>query len=63
MADKRRFRISTKENSKIGMVGTRIITDKHTGVQYIFAFDGYAGGMTLLVDKDGKPLLAQHDHD
>lgn len=40
--------------------GTRIIVDKETGVQYLFALSGcgYAGGMTLLVDRDGKPLLA-----
>ena len=37
--------------------GTRVITDKETGVQYLFAFSGYGGGLTVLVDKDGKPLL------
>jgi len=39
------------------MEGAKIITDSETGVQYLFAFEGYAGGLTLLVDKDGKPLL------
>jgi hypothetical protein len=37
--------------------GTRIITDTKTGVQYLFAYEGYAGGLTVLVDKDGKPLI------
>ena len=36
---------------------TRIITDTKTGVQYLFAYEGYAGGLTVLVDKEGKPLL------
>jgi len=50
----RRFVISNKEGA---LEGTMIITDFETGVQYLFASTGYAGGMTLLVDKDGKPLL------
>ena len=50
----RRFIISNKEGA---LEGTMIITDSETGVQYLFASAGYAGGMTLLVDKDGKPLL------
>ncbi|MCL1821949.1 MAG: DUF6440 family protein [Prolixibacteraceae bacterium] len=35
----------------------RVITDTKTGVQYLFVNNGYAGGLTLLVDKDGKPLI------
>lgn len=62
MADKKRFRIIAKE-SKMGISGTRIIVDKNTGVQYLFAFDGYAGGLTVLVGKDGKPLLAKNYRD
>lgn len=38
---------------------TEIWVDKETGVQYLFHSSGYAGGMTPLIDKDGKPLL--HD--
>ena len=54
MAKKRRFIISNKEGA---LEGTMLITDSETGVQYLFASAGYAGGLTLLVDKDGKPLL------
>jgi len=54
MAKKRRFTISNKEGA---LEGTMIITDSETGVQYLFASAGYAGGLTLLVDKNGKPLL------
>lgn len=39
------------------LTGVRIIIDKETGVQYLFAWDGYAGGLTVLLDKDGKPLI------
>lgn len=50
-----RFLSSDRETKMFA--GTKIIIDRATGVQYLFAFDGYAGGMTVLVDKDGKPLL------
>ena len=54
MAKKRRFIVGNQE----GMLeGVKIITDSETGVQYLFAFEGYAGGLTVLVDKDGKPLV------
>ena len=52
--DKDRFLIGRGQGV---LKGIRIITDKKTGVQYLFAWDGYAGGLTLLVDKDGKPLI------
>lgn len=34
-----------------------IFVDKETGVNYIFRHDGYAGGLTVLLDKDGKPVV------
>ena len=37
--------------------GTRIIVDTETGVQYLMAHWTNIGGLTVLVDKDGKPLL------
>ena len=36
-----------------------IITDTETGVQYLYVKIGYAGGMTVLVDADGKPLVKE----
>ena len=39
------------------MGGIKIVVDTETGVQYLSTFIGYAGGLTVLVDKDGKPLL------
>lgn len=32
--------------------------DRVTGVQYLMMVNGYAGGLTPLLDRDGKPLLA-----
>jgi hypothetical protein len=35
-----------------------IWVDKETGVNYAFHVSGYAGGMTPLLDKDGKPIVS-----
>ncbi|HBI6643192.1 TPA: hypothetical protein K8H27_001417 [Listeria monocytogenes] len=35
-----------------------IWVDKETGVQYVYHLVSYAGGMSPLLDVDGKPLLA-----
>lgn len=35
-----------------------IITDSETGVQYLYCQNGYNGGMTVLVDADGSPCIA-----
>ena len=34
-----------------------IWVDKETGINYLFHQSGYAGGMTVLLDKDGKPVI------
>lgn len=39
------------------MTAIEIWVDKETGVNYIFRQSGYAGGMTVLLDKDGKPVI------
>ncbi len=36
---------------------TEIWVDKETGVNYIFHASGYAGGMTPLLDREGKPII------
>ncbi len=36
-----------------------IIIDKETGVNYLFHKDGYAGGLTVLLDEDGKPVVTK----
>ncbi|MCI9200037.1 MAG: xylan 1,4-beta-xylosidase [Lachnospiraceae bacterium] len=37
---------------------TQILVDTETGVNYIFRKVGNAGGITLLLDKDGKPVIS-----
>ena len=37
---------------------TEIWVDKETGVNYVFHQGGYSGGMTPLLDRDGKPIIS-----
>lgn len=34
----------------------RVIQDNLTGMQYLQVIDGYAGGLTPLLSKEGKPM-------
>ena len=34
-----------------------ILVDKKTGVNYLFVQSGYAGGLTPLLDREGKPVI------
>lgn len=34
-----------------------IWVDKETGVNYLYHASGYSGGLTVLLDKDGKPVV------
>ena len=36
----------------------KIIVDTETGINYLINIDGYAGGITALLDKDGKPVVS-----
>ena len=31
--------------------------DKETGVNHLYHFSGYTGGLTPLLDRDGKPVI------
>jgi hypothetical protein len=37
--------------------GMEVWQDRATGVQYLYRRDGYSGGLTVLVDRDGKPVI------
>ena len=36
----------------------QIVVDTKTGVNYLFVQSGYAGGLTVLLDRDGKPVIS-----
>ena len=35
----------------------QIFVDSITGVNYFYHNSGYSGGLTVLLDKDGKPIV------
>lgn len=50
-------RIKTVYRSPYGSPCEWIFVDTETNVMYLFEEIGYSGGLTVMVDKDGKPLL------
>ena len=43
-----------------GVFGSNEIwVDTETGVNYLFHATGNAGGMTVLLDRDGKPVISR----
>lgn len=42
-----------------GAGSTEIWVDKETGVNYLYHASGYAGGLTVLVDMDGNPIITK----
>ena len=40
-----------------------IYVDKQTGVNYLFTQAGYAGGLCVLVDREGKPIITSVPRD
>jgi hypothetical protein len=55
------YRIDSEDERfmKIDSINGWIYVDKQTKVQYLFVKRQNAGGLTILVDEDGKPLLWQ----
>ena len=56
MDEKRFVRIYKQETLTTVL---EIWMDRDTGVNYLYRRNGYSGGMTGLVDRDGKPLIGQ----
>ena len=56
MAKENRFEVILTEGNGLTSPTRKILRDTVTGVQYLFVQDGYAGGLTPLLDKDGKPV-------
>ena len=54
MFDDKRFE---KTYSQGSLNVTEIWVDKQTGVNYVFHASGNAGGMTVLLNRDGKPVI------
>ncbi len=53
--DTKRFE---KIYSQGAMTNVEIWVDRETGVNYLFTSSGYAGGLTVLLDREGKPVIS-----
>ena len=58
MAKKEQRFIKVMEDSGF-ISSSEVLVDTQTGVQYLYHAVGNSGGLTLLVDADGKPLVPQ----
>ena len=56
-----RFQKVLEENR--GFTNNEVWVDTQTGVQYLFHGYGQSGGMTVLVDAEGRPLLYRRTPD
>jgi hypothetical protein len=54
-----RFVIASKEGSALSTGQRFVLVDKQTGVNYMFIQCGYAGGLTPLLDAEGKPIVTE----
>ena len=55
MAKENRFIRSYSQGGWQGI--TEIWVDKETGVNYLYHAAGYSGGLTPLLDREGKPVI------
>ena len=59
----KRFQVVLNESPTGGIgMATTILLDTQTGVLYLQAINGYGGGLTPLLDRDGKPVMWDLDH-
>ena len=47
-----------KIDSQGALTITEIWVDRETGVNYLYHINGYSGGLTPLLDRDGKPIVS-----
>ena len=50
-------RFIVKEQQGGFPIGATVLVDKHTGVNYLYVNSGYGGGLTVLVDTLGNPIV------
>ena len=55
--DYKRFEVVYNQGGFLSGGYKTILVDKETGVHYLFYHEGHAGGLTVLLDADGKPVI------
>ena len=54
---KKRKRFVVVEEDNTFTQNRYVLVDRETGVNYLWMTGGYAGGLTVLVDAEGKPIV------
>lgn len=54
---KKEKRFIVKETQSGFTIGSYVLVDKQTGVNYLYVNSGYSGGLTVLVDAMGNPVV------
>jgi len=50
-------RFLVKEKQDGFSFGSYVLVDKKTGVNYLYVQSGYSGGLTVMVDGAGNPIV------
>lgn len=53
----KRFICTEVSRSAFDATQSRVLVDRKTGVNYLWTEGGYSGGLTVLLDADGKPIV------
>jgi len=56
MKQDKRFEIISTQGS---IESYRVIIDKETGVNYLYVSNGTSGGLTVLLNSEGKPIITK----
>lgn len=59
MAKKEQRFVKIRYSGGFADPSTTVLVDKKTGVNYLWVSEGYAGGLTPLLDRDGKPIVSR----
>ena len=57
MKPKKDKRFIVKESQSGFSMSQYVLVDKVTGVNYLYVASGYSGGLTVLVDAMGNPIV------
>jgi len=52
-----RFEIVSEQSVGFSRTVT-VLLDRKTGVNYLYFQSGYSGGLTPLLDRDGRPIIS-----
>ncbi len=51
--------VITQQNTGFA-ISQYVLVDKQTGVNYLYVASGYSGGLTVMLDAMGKPIVTPY---